>query len=79
MKNAKPLKATPGRDATFGQDPMLNVRETADHAGIGTRTIWRMLSAGKFPAPDFRLGKRVVRWRASTVEGWLESNRPSGK
>jgi predicted DNA-binding transcriptional regulator AlpA len=58
---------------------MLDVRQTADHAGIGTRTIWRLLSAGRFPKPDFRLGKRVVRWRASTIEEWMESHRPRAK
>lgn len=68
----------PGRGAEFVSDPMLTVGKAASHAGIGARTIWRLLSAGQFPKPDFRLGKRVVRWRTSTIENWLELHRPRG-
>lgn len=41
---------------------------------IGQRTLWRWVSIGTFPRPDFRQGGKVVRWKASTVAGWINTN-----
>ncbi len=72
------MNTPPGRGVEFGYDHMLSIGETANRAGMGTRTMWRLISTGRFANPDFRLGKRIVRWRASTVESWIEAQRPPG-
>ncbi len=33
-------------------------------------TLWRMVKAGKFPAP-MKLSERVTGWRVSEVRAWL--------
>ena len=49
------------------RDPLLiPASEVARLLNISKRTLWRLLSAGKLPAP-VRLGN-AVRWRR---EGWL--------
>jgi predicted DNA-binding transcriptional regulator AlpA len=45
--------------------------EAAESLGISRRTLERMRSAGKFPKPDARAGKRPL-WRPETITGWLE-------
>jgi predicted DNA-binding transcriptional regulator AlpA len=33
---------------------------------------------GVFPKPDLRQGRKVVRWRASTVADWVDANATGG-
>lgn len=37
------------------------------------RTIRRLVSAGKLPAPDVRITAKLVRWRESTVTDFIEN------
>jgi excisionase family DNA binding protein len=42
---------------------------------LGATTIFRMISAGKFPAADMQHGRKIRLWRRETVEAWIaESN-----
>lgn len=41
---------------------------------ISTRTLWRLLSAGRLPEP-VRIGGSV-RWRLDQVKQWIESGCP---
>lgn len=38
--------------------------------GISKSTLYRLIDAGKFPAP-FKLGERLNAWRVETIEAWL--------
>jgi excisionase family DNA binding protein len=38
--------------------------------GLSRRWIERELSAGRFPAPDLRCGRRIL-WRPETVRAWV--------
>ena len=49
--------------------------EVARLLGISKRTLWRLLSAGKLPAP-VRLGSNV-RWRLDEVEKWISQGCPA--
>ena len=49
--------------------------EVARLLGISKRTLWRLLSAGKLPAP-IRLGNNV-RWRLDEVEQWISQGCPT--
>ena len=47
-------------------DPLWSVRRVREHLDVSDRWLRRALSAGRFPAPDLRLG-RQFRWKRSTV------------
>jgi prophage regulatory protein len=55
------------------EDELRNRRLRLSHA-----TIWRLVRAGKFPAP-IRIGARAIAWRLSEIEAWLESRPRAGK
>ncbi len=50
---------------------LLTVKEVAELCGVSTRTITRMVEAGKMPSP-VRLGA-AVRWNREEVESWIAS------
>ena len=54
---------------------LLTVNEVASRLRMSSRTIWRMQEAAKLPSP-VRLG-RVVRWRRSDIEQWIDFGCPS--
>jgi prophage regulatory protein len=50
---------------------LLAVKEVAVETRLGTRTIWRLVSKGEFPAP-IALGG-ATRWRRQDIEKFLRS------
>jgi predicted DNA-binding transcriptional regulator AlpA len=58
------------RDPEPQDDTMLSSREVARLAGISTRTIDRMVRAGRFD-PPMRLSPRRRGWPAREVKAWL--------
>ncbi len=58
---------------------LLTVKEVAELCGVSTRTITRMVDAGKMPSP-VRLGG-AVRWNREELEAWIASGcqSPSSK
>lgn len=44
----------------------------------GSRTLFRWISAGKFPKPDIVFGAKVRYWKRETVEKWIEQNAAGG-
>ncbi len=54
---------------------LIPASEVARLLGISKRTLWRLLSVGKLPAP-IRLGNNV-RWRLDEVEQWILLGCPS--
>lgn len=60
----------------MGELRLLDVREVAELLGIAVRTAWRLLALaesgqGDFPKP-VRLTPKIVRWRLTDVEQYLE-------
>ena len=53
-----------------GKPQLLKAPEVAKIVSISTRTLWRLVSARKFPEP-IRIGGST-RWRAKDVERWIE-------
>ncbi len=45
--------------------------DVARALGVSRRTIERERSAGRFPAPDLRLGKAPL-WQPQTIRRWVE-------
>jgi predicted DNA-binding transcriptional regulator AlpA len=52
---------------------LLNAAEIAVKFGIGVRTFWRWVSEGRFPPAEIRAGSKIVKWRCTTVEAWIEA------
>ena len=74
-----PLRTiVPTRDDVPGSDAPLLIAagEVARLLNVSKRTLWRLLSAGKVPAP-VRLGS-AVRWRRDELEQWILQGCPSG-
>lgn len=46
------------------------ISDVAALLGIDRRTVERLRSAGRFPQPDIKVGKRVL-WRPATIREWV--------
>ena len=62
---------------------LLTVKELAALLGVHTRTVWRLTGeaeAGQdtFPKP-LRIGPRIVRWRQSDVESYINGLAECGR
>ena len=38
---------------------------------VGERTVFRLISSGKFPRADVRMGGKLRLWRRETIENWV--------
>ena len=59
---------------------MLRKPGVAARISVGVRTLERMISTGTFPGPDIKVSSRILLWRESTVQRWIEerAQRPKG-
>jgi prophage regulatory protein len=53
-------------------DRILRDPEVRKRSGLSRTTRWRLIRAGKFPAP-VKLTEYAVGWRESDIDGWLAS------
>lgn len=53
---------------------LIDSRQVGELLNLSTRTVWRLLSAGKLPKP-VRIG-RSVRWSRSDLETWIANGCP---
>ncbi len=53
---------------------LLRASTVARMLEIGERTLWRWVSEGDFPSPDYRKNERIVRWKRDTVMNWVHTN-----
>ena len=47
------------------------LNELAAVIGVSRRSIERDRSAGRFPKPDMKIGKRPL-WRVETIQEWIK-------
>ncbi|MBX9681854.1 MAG: helix-turn-helix domain-containing protein [Gemmataceae bacterium] len=65
----------PLEDSDGEASPLLiTADEVARLLNLSKRTLWRLLSAGKLPAP-VRLGN-AVRWRREEIRQWISQGCP---
>ncbi len=50
---------------------LMSVEAVAERLGVSIKTLWRMRTAGDFPAP-LTIGRRSKRWRPETVEAYIQ-------
>ena len=62
-------------DDKTGQSLLISTDDLAVLIGVSTRTIWRLLSAGKIIEP-VRFGG-TVRWNRAQIQEWIEQGCPS--
>ncbi len=67
-------------DHATAVERLLRLADVARHLGISRRTFERERSAGRFPAPDLKIGKAPL-WRPGTVQAWIEdqARKPAGQ
>ncbi len=53
-------------------EQLLTADEVCEITTLSRQTLWRHTRAGKFPAP-VKFGDRIIRWRASDIERFLEA------
>ena len=56
-----------------GLDGLLSSRSVCNLLDTSDRNFRRLVASGEFPPPDRRLG-RGLRWKHSTVQGFLNGN-----
>lgn len=64
-------------DEQTSQTVLINADELARKLSVSTRTLWRLLSAGKLIQP-VRIGGNT-RWRLGEVNEWIEQGCPPGQ
>ena len=76
--NTQNQQHTPSKNAELAAKEiapvLIDVSDLATMLNISTRTVWRLLSAGKMLAP-IRIGG-AVRWRYQEVHRWIEQGCP---
>lgn len=56
-------------------EKLLSLKDVCALISLGERTARRWLTTGALPPPDARLAGKLLRWRASTIQNWVESQR----
>jgi len=51
--------------------------EVEQVSGLRRSTLYAWIAAGQFPKP-VRLGERLVGWRLSDVQRWIDERAPKG-
>lgn len=49
---------------------VIRLPEVTQKTGISKSTVWRLVRAGRFPAP-LKLGSRMTAWVEEEVDEWL--------
>ena len=50
---------------------LLTAIQVAGRIGVSTRTLHRLVAAGKFPSPA-RVNRKIVRWHSEVVKAWID-------
>lgn len=58
-------------------DPILRMREACEYLALSRPTLYRLIAAGRLPAPA-RLGFRAVGWRRSVLDAYVISREQTG-
>ena len=61
-------------NAAASASPLMTAKDLAQMLQLSTRTLWRLLSAGRLP-PPVRIGG-AVRWRHEIIVKWIGEGCP---
>ena len=51
----------------------VDVAAVCARCSISRPTLYRLLKAGRFPAPFYPAGMKCPRWRSDVVSDWIEA------
>lgn len=51
---------------------LLTPKQVAERLAVGMRTLWRLAETEEFPKP-IRFNRKLVRWKASDVQRYIDS------
>jgi predicted DNA-binding transcriptional regulator AlpA len=71
QSTVRELAVKPGLTLASAITPLLRISDLERFLVCDRRTIERLRAAGKLPRPDILIG-RSPRWRASTIQTWVE-------
>ena len=75
LRKAEEADAIPVKEPEFAFDFALRPRQVAKALGISNATLYRWVASGIFPKPH-SLGPSMSFWRTSTVNAWLDLQKP---
>lgn len=55
---------------------VVDVRDVAALTTFSRSTVWRLVDAGKMPAPSISIGRKIRKWHKHVILDWLASNCP---
>ena len=64
--------------ANMKEDRFVRMKELTTIVGVGKSTIYRLISANKFP-PQVKITQRTSGWRLSAVMEWMERREEATK
>ena len=70
----KPLPAGKSEAAPMIEPALLTAKQVSNLLQIHPRTCWRMSATGDIPKP-ITIAKKVVRWRLSDLQRFLEAKK----
>lgn len=56
---------------------LVGIKEVARMLSVSVRTIERFMATERFPAPDVRIGARIL-WKPATITSWVEKESSKG-
>lgn len=56
---------------------LVGIKEVARMLSVSVRTIERFMATERFPAPDVRIGARIL-WKPATITFWVEKEASKG-
>ena len=59
-------------NSTSDLDALWSARRVCAFLAVSDRWVRRGMACGRFPRPDYRLG-RAMRWKRQTIDAYLES------
>ena len=72
-QDAIPTQRPPAVDGPGDLDGLLSARRVRELLDCPDRTLRRWIAGGLFPPADLRIGTSL-RWRRSTVQGFIQGN-----
>lgn len=68
------MSNTNDQGANRSFSPLLRIEEVAQLLGCSKRHVRNLCRAGRMP-PRIAISERLIGWRESDLEAWLQSNR----
>jgi predicted DNA-binding transcriptional regulator AlpA len=70
-KEALTVEVEAEKSGNAGAEPLfLDFKAILERIPLGRATINRLISSGKFPEPDIKIGSKIRLWNIETLKKW---------